>query len=318
MLFMQKLVTVIVPCYRHEEYVRDCLDSIINQTYQNIELIVCDDCSPDHSYDIICSMKKQLEDRFTSVILIRNDVNQGVTKNLNRMIRLAKGEYIKDIASDDMLMPDCIENLVDYMENHPCDLAYSNGWEIGEDTKYVPKDSDCKKRIYEEKPKSGKNLTGDICAYNFISSPSAIYPKETFEKYGLYDESLMIEDFEYMLRVSVDGNIGYLDKETIWYRVSDNSMSHYDGSDESLARMRKINQCRDYIFAMYEKYCDDAQVARYYNDNVALVISVNDKKSLCRYTDEIKKRHISLSRTNKIKLILYKTGLYSLVRRCLK
>ena len=315
---MEKLVSVIVPCYRHEKYIKACLESIMAQTYQNIELLVCDDCSPDSSYEIICSMRKELEARFTSVTLIRNDVNQGVTKNLNKMIQLSRGEYIKDIASDDMLMPNCIEDLVNYIETNPCDIAFSNGWEIGEETLYIPSEEQLKKKIYEEKPKSGKGLTGDICAYNFISSPAAMYPRKTFDTYGIYDDSLMIEDFEYMLRVSVNGRIGYLDKETIWYRVADNSLSHYDGSDESLARMRRINECRDQIFKMYEKYCDDMQKSRYYNDNIALVISVNDKKSLSNYLKEMKREHIKLSNVNRLKILLYRTGLYAVVRKCLK
>lgn len=315
---MGKLVSVIVPCYRHEKYIESCLKSIMAQTYQNIELIVCDDCSPDHSYEIICSMQDELKKRFSRVEIIRNDTNQGVTKNLNKMIRIAKGDYIKDIASDDMLMPNCITDLVDYVENHPCDIAFSNGWEIGEEALYIPSKEECRKKIYESIPKYGTKLTGDICAFNFIYSPSAIYPAQTFKKYGLYDENLMIEDFEYMLRVSVSGKILYLDKETVWYRVSADSLSHFNDSYESIKRMRKINDCRMTIFEMYEKYCNKKQIAQFYNDNVALAMIVNDPKSLVDFKQIMKKKKIKISEKNRIKIILYKLGIYKIIRDIVK
>lgn len=309
---------MIVPCYRHELYVQDCLKSIMAQTYQNIELIVCDDCSPDASFQKILEMKDVLERRFTKVILIQNEKNQGVTKNLNKMIQLSSGEYIKDIASDDMLMPNCIEDLVDYIESNPCDIAYSNCWLIDDSIHWKPEDIYLKKTFYDEVPKSGYGLTGSICEYNFISSPAAIYPRKTFEKYGLYDESLMIEDYEYMLRVSVDGKFGYLDKKTIYYRVSEESLSHFDGSDESLVRFRKVNECRVGIFEKYESYCNEIQKTRFFNDNVALAISVNDKKTLTESVAALKERNLRISNKNKVKILIYKIGLYRLLRQIYK
>lgn len=312
---MEKLVSVLVPCYKHEKYIESCLKSIIGQTYQNIELIICDDCSPDSSFKVICSIKEQLEMRFSRVIIIQNKFNQGITKNLNKMIKLANGEFIKILASDDMLMSNCIKDLVNFLEKNSFDVVFSNGWEVNECAVYPVTSCDYKKKIYAEPPRNGVNLTGELCSFDFIAAPTAIYPKETFEKFGMFDESLLIEDYEFFLRVSVKGNIGYLSKETVCYRVSDNSLSHFDGSKESVERMRKINKCRETIFKMYENYCNDQQVERFYNDNVALVLSMHDSQSLRYFINTMKQNKIKLNNSNKMKVVLYKIGMYKIIKK---
>jgi glycosyltransferase involved in cell wall biosynthesis len=93
---MLPLVSIIIPCYNSERFIEEAINSAINQTYKNIEVIVINDCSTDKSLDIITS--------FSSKIHIENFlVNQGVQRARNRGIELAKGEYIKFLDSDDVL-----------------------------------------------------------------------------------------------------------------------------------------------------------------------------------------------------------------------
>ena len=107
----QPFVSIIIPCYNHEDFLDDCLASILNQTYQNIEILICDDCSPDNSYEKILSYKEKLENKFNNVVILKNEVNCGVTKNVNRMLKLAKGEFVKTIASDDSMAPNAISEM---------------------------------------------------------------------------------------------------------------------------------------------------------------------------------------------------------------
>ena len=100
---MNRIVTIIVLCYNHEKYIHDTLDSILNQTYSDIQILINDDCSTDNSWDIVLSYKELLSQKYKDVSIQRNNQNLGITKSLNNALRKAKGEVIKLIAGDDFL-----------------------------------------------------------------------------------------------------------------------------------------------------------------------------------------------------------------------
>ena len=128
-----KLVSVLIPSYNHEKYVGDCLESVLAQTYSNIEVIICDDKSKDNTYEVIERYRQRLEEKFSRICIIENDNNLGIVKNCNKLISLAKGDYYKLLASDDMLRPDGIEKLVFFLESHKeHNMVYSYGDRIGE------------------------------------------------------------------------------------------------------------------------------------------------------------------------------------------
>lgn len=100
---MQKgLISVLIPSYNHRNYVQETIKSIINQTYENIELIVVDDGSKDDTYKKILELKEECEKRFKRVHFETKE-NEGTVATFNRLLSLAKGEYIYFIASDDMI-----------------------------------------------------------------------------------------------------------------------------------------------------------------------------------------------------------------------
>ena len=174
---------------------------MIGQTYPNIEIIVFDDCSSDQSFDIIQEYKEILENRFENVIIRQNEVNLGVTKTLNRMIQLSKGTYIKPIASDDMMISNAIEEMIFCLEhNKSHNILISNGIKISEESSYsnvIKKDI-----IYESNPNfSGDDFMFRIALNNILFAPGAIYKKEIFDLYGLFDEEIAVEDFEFWLRM---------------------------------------------------------------------------------------------------------------------
>ena len=83
----KSLVSVIIPCYNHENYVADCLKSIINQTYPNLEIIICDDCSQDASMEEIQRQKILFEERNIRFVAMKNEKNSGVPATINRMLK---------------------------------------------------------------------------------------------------------------------------------------------------------------------------------------------------------------------------------------
>ena len=120
------LVSVPVITYNSAKTVIETLESIKAQTYPNIELIISDDCSKDNTFAICREWLEKNKERFTRVKLLTVEKNTGVAENLNRAEAACQGEWVKGIAGDDILMPNCIQDCMDYAAEHP-DTVYLFG-----------------------------------------------------------------------------------------------------------------------------------------------------------------------------------------------
>lgn len=108
---MEKLVSVLIPCYNEEKYILECITSVLNQTYRNLEVIVLDDCSTDKSQDII----KSIQDSRLSYVFSK--VNEKHQISWNKLLHMANGDYVKILCADDRLDPDCISESVRALES---------------------------------------------------------------------------------------------------------------------------------------------------------------------------------------------------------
>lgn len=109
------LVSVILPVYNCETTITEAIDSIVNQTYSNWELIVCDDCSTDKSYEILKSYKEKLGKK---MILLQNQKNSKIATTLNHCLKYAKGIYIARMDGDDRSKTNRFEKQVDFLNKH--------------------------------------------------------------------------------------------------------------------------------------------------------------------------------------------------------
>lgn len=127
------IVSVIIPNYNHSRYLPQRIESVLNQTYQDFEILLLDDCSPDNSREIIVDYAA----RDNRIHLVFNEQNSGSTfKQWNKGIALAKGEYIWIAESDDAADPAFLERLLAALNSHPvAGLAYSQSWRIDENGK---------------------------------------------------------------------------------------------------------------------------------------------------------------------------------------
>lgn len=112
------LLSVIVPVYKVEPYLRRCIDSIRNQTYRNLQIILVDDGSPDDC-GAICDEYTKVDDRIIAV----HQENEGLSGARNNGLLFAKGEYIAFVDSDDWLHPQMYETLIRLIEDHRLDMA---------------------------------------------------------------------------------------------------------------------------------------------------------------------------------------------------
>ncbi|HSD06127.1 glycosyltransferase [Flavobacterium sp.] len=234
------LVTIICLCYNHEMYVAESLNSVINQSYPAIELIIVDDCSSDDSKEVI---RKWLIN-YPEIRFITNETNLGNTKSFNKALKHAQGEFIIDLATDDILLPNCVALQINTFNNSPyknlgavygnVELISANGTF---DSYYFPVNN--QKKVIE------KRITGDIyqsvlSGGNSICSVSAMIKKTVFDHLQGYDESLVYEDLDFWIRASRLYEFDFIDEPLIQKRIVTNSL----GSDffkKKDSRARKIN-----------------------------------------------------------------------------
>ena len=210
------LVTVIVPCYNHEQYVETCLDSIFRQSYTNIEVIVIDDCSPDNSVAVIKRLQEKYDFKF-----IEHKENWGLTKTLNDVIyNHAHGKYIKCIASDDSLTDDCVEVLLNKLEH----LGDSHAFVYGQ-AKLFKYDIESKKNITCGIIGRATDFINLYCQReNLIPAMCVLFSKEKFILSEGFDENSFAEDFYMWLTLGSRYEFEFVNKIVANYRI-DTSLS---------------------------------------------------------------------------------------------
>lgn len=228
---MEPLVSIGLLTYNHEAYIEDCIAGLLQQDYVNIELIILDDASTDRTRERIDTFYERIKERFRNITLIYHKENCGnIPHNVNELVMHAKGEYYRHFAGDDIMCSNCISSLVNCMQMHPeVSVVYSNGYIINDSFKLG--DREKKQKILPQKSFNDtcENTFRKLMFGNGIPSPTAMFRKSVFEKYGPYDETIPYEDYEYWLRISRREQFFYLDKDLVYYRKSENSMTDYWG-----------------------------------------------------------------------------------------
>lgn len=223
MITTQPLVSIICLCYNHAPFVREALDSVVAQRYKNIEIIIVDDCSLDASVKVIQNWHQE----YPEATFIQNAVNQGNTKSFNQAASIAKGVYIMDFATDDLLLPDAIENLVNGFNIYPtAGIVYGNAFLINEKGQYIQPYFEVNTKNQAVHPYL-KNLTfrAIISGENIFCSVSALMNKHHFDRLGGYDEALAYEDLDYWLRLIEVAPIHYIDVFVVKRRTVASSLS---------------------------------------------------------------------------------------------
>ena len=205
---MQKpLVTVLMPVYNAEKYLREAIDSILNQTLTNFEFLIVDDGSKDSSIDIINSYNDP------RIILVRNESNLGISKTLNRGIELASAELIARMDADDISYPVRLQKQYDYFIKHP-DCVLLSTW-----AKMITENNE---HIRTEKYRSRLhyyNLTFECWMYH----PTVMYTKTSVMEVGMYTIPYA-EDFELFWQLSRKFKIACMEEVLVDYRVTSQSL----------------------------------------------------------------------------------------------
>lgn len=200
-------VSVITPAYNAGKYIRETIESILNQTFSEFEFIIIDDCSTDNTWEII----HEYEKRDSRIRAIKNETNLGIAGNRNKGIRLAQGEYIVWQDADDISIPTRIERQLRYMEVHPrvgivggfLEFFSDNGSSSGM-RKYCETDSELRKNIFRYSP---------------VAQPAAMIRKQCLDEVGEYDLRYPpAEDLDMSFRIGKKHEFANIQEVVIRYR----------------------------------------------------------------------------------------------------
>lgn len=232
------LVTVICLCYNHEKFVIESLNSVLNQSYPNIELLIADDCSTDNSVKVIENWLLEHPD----IQFKANKINLGNTKTFNSLFKLSKGELIIDLAADDVLEKDCVLKQVQaFRENKDVAIVYGNMELISENNMhlgyYYPVDSSQKTII---KPASGDIYLAMLSQSSKICSVTSMTKRSILEELGGYDETLGFEDLDIWIRTSRKYPFYFIDEILVKRRELTTSLST-NFFIKNNAKTRKLN-----------------------------------------------------------------------------
>ena len=234
-----KLVSVICVCYNHSKYLEEALQSVFEQTYSHIQLIVVDDGSTDDSRVKLTAL--QNEKAFDLLLL---EENIGYCKAFNKGLAMARGELIIDLAGDDRLMPDRVALGVEYLwpTTHGVqfgDVRYIDGLGNTIGTHYK---RNSRAELAEEVPHG--NVYSELLRRYFICAPSMMIKKEVLDQLGGYDEQLAYEDFDFWVRSSRSYTYQFMDAVLVEKRVLSNSLSkiQYTQNDSMMNSTLKVCQ----------------------------------------------------------------------------
>ena len=211
------LVSIVIPVYNSEKYLEECLDSILNQTYEIIEIIAIDDGSEDSSLDIL--------KKYSDKIHIFSQENQGLASSLNLGISKLKGSWLKWFSPDDVMYPYTIETLVDETKKHSKDTILYSNWNIIDDAGSI---------LREFQESSYNELS--VFQYNVrlldgqqINVNTTLIPTHLFERCKIRDlDDPVAIDYDFFLRSALLYGTKFfsISKPLIKYRIHTNQLSH--------------------------------------------------------------------------------------------
>ncbi|MFZ5553777.1 MAG: glycosyltransferase family 2 protein [Bacteroidota bacterium] len=198
-------ISILMPVYNGEKYLRDAIDSVLKQSYRDFELLIIDDGSSDRSPEVIKSYND------SRIIVIRNEKNQGLISVLNKGIKLAKGKYIARMDADDICSKHRLARQVEFMNRHKNAVACGSFYFmlLG------------KKKALTDLPVSDEEIRCFLLFNSPLAHPSAIIRKETLDIYDIqYSPAFPhAEDFDFWSKLSEYGTLHNIPEPLLTYRV---------------------------------------------------------------------------------------------------
>mgnify|MGYP000181289211 CR=1 FL=1 len=286
-------ISIILCSYNGEKYISEQIESILNQTFKDFELIICDDQSTDTTVDIINDYINKDE----RVALHRNKIILGYVKNFEKGIKLAKGDYIALSDQDDVWALDKIEKLYKNIKNH--NLIYC-------DSLLVNSNLQSKKK----KMSSSRNMIStsnplNLCLINCVSGHALMFKKE-LTQYLFPFPKLVYHDWWIAFMAALHGSIIYYDEALIKYRIHDTNTLVLNKNRKS--KENKITKRQVRIREFYNKCPDNSKAKKVLSEinnvyqNISLITKLKKTALFFKYREDlfVIKKGGSLARINYI------------------
>ena len=212
------LVSVAIITYNQKEYLRECIESILEQDYDNIEIVVADDCSTDGTQEMLKEYDRKYPNRF---VLKLSDKNQGITQNSNLAHFACSGKYIAWMGGDDLMLTEKIRKQVEYMEKNPeCTICYHNLDVFQSETNETL-------YFFNEKRKNEGDVYASIKYGTFNGACSTMVRKDKTPKDGFNELIPVASDWLYWVETLHNGGtINYIDEILGRYRRHENNITN--------------------------------------------------------------------------------------------
>lgn len=229
-------ISVIMSTYNEpEEWVRKSIESILNQSYRNLELIVV--CDNPENVQLI-NILNEYNQKDSRVKLILNEVNLGLSKSLNRALEKVTGKYVARMDSDDIAIENRIELQIKYLKEKKLDLIGSGVVCIDESGKKISN--------MNSFPKSDKEVRKKIIHNNCLAHPTWVGRVEVFKDNKGYREIPYAEDYDFILRALDKGyKLGNINSILLKYRIRSSSISNKNGLKQFLISQELVNKFKD-------------------------------------------------------------------------
>ena len=253
------LVTIIVITYNSRETIMETLNSIYDQTYRSIELIVSDDCSTDDTVKLAEEWMSDHRDKFICASVLKDKTNRGIPANINKALRVAKGDYIQVLAADDLLTNDGLEKRMYFAKQNPKGVVLTRLRYIGDNVDAPKIEKEYCSYVYSHFAKDRQTQFKDIIkAIHIIPLSVGPIQRSVYNKIGLYDERFKLdEDWIFFIKLYKYGiPLVYYPDITAIYRVRDDSLSHGWGERYLHCQKLLFKKVRKAYMLKYHMYYD--------------------------------------------------------------
>lgn len=219
---LQQKVSIIVPVYNGERYILDTIESCLNQTYVNIEIVVADDGSNDNSVKLIESISHQDIRLGISFIFLKNENNLGLSRTINRAVNFCSGYFVLILGHDDVILPHHVSNMLMAWGEGDTSLVYCNASVIDSDGNLVGR------KIYNDSKLESKNLNylRNISIDNYIPSCGLLFKRKIFLEVGGWDEKFRnYGEWLLWIKLAHKGSFVFAKTDTALYRVHTQNIS---------------------------------------------------------------------------------------------
>lgn len=243
----KSLVSICIPTYNGSEFIAEAMESAIVQTYPKLEIVVSDDASKDETLQLIESYKHKTK----HPIYIHNHEPSGIGANWNNCLRHARGRYIKFLFQDDILLPTCIQEMVEILENDNSVALVASKREFIVEPSFLNEDSEKWIEVYGDLQRMLNLPIDNNISYidaslfrsieffrsplNKIGEPSVVlFKKEIIQEFGFFRENLkQVLDYEFFYRLLKKYRIAVVNKELVQFRLHDKQTTFINKDNNS-------------------------------------------------------------------------------------